>query len=173
MGSREIMLLGQTVNSYNDGTHDFADLLRAVGTRARHSPAALHEPASERFLRSRRSRRWRTTDAVCEHVHLPMQSGSSRTLKRMLRRYTREEYLECVERLRAAIPGLALTTDIIVGFPGETEEEFEETLEHGARDRLRRRVHVQILARATGRRPRVCPSRGRSPTRWRASGSRG
>src|SRR5581483_4430092 len=68
------------------------------------------------------------TPPVCEHVHLPMQSGSSRTLKRMLRRYTREGYMECVARLRAAIPGLALTTDIIVGFPGETEEDFEETL---------------------------------------------
>jgi len=68
------------------------------------------------------------TRACCEHVHLPMQSGSTRTLKRMLRRYTREEYFECAERLRKAIPGLALTTDIIVGFPGETEEDFEETL---------------------------------------------
>jgi tRNA-2-methylthio-N6-dimethylallyladenosine synthase len=67
------------------------------------------------------------TPAVCEHVHLPMQSGSSTTLKRMLRRYTREGYFECARRLRAAIPGLALTTDIIVGFPGETEAEFDET----------------------------------------------
>ena len=65
---------------------------------------------------------------VCEHVHLPMQSGSSRTLKRMLRRYSREEYFDCVARLRAAMPGLGLTTDIIVGFPGETDEDFEETL---------------------------------------------
>ena len=83
---------------------------------------------------------------VCEHVHLPMQSGSTRMLKRMLRRYTREEYLECVERLRAAIPGLALTTDIIVGFPGETDEDFEETLSAVRGGRLRRRVHVHLLA---------------------------
>jgi tRNA-2-methylthio-N6-dimethylallyladenosine synthase len=68
------------------------------------------------------------TDAVCEHVHLPMQSGSTRTLKRMLRRYSREGYFECVDRLRTAMPGLSMTTDIIVGFPGETEEDFEETL---------------------------------------------
>jgi tRNA-2-methylthio-N6-dimethylallyladenosine synthase len=68
------------------------------------------------------------TDAVCEHVHLPMQSGSTRVLKRMLRRYNREEYFECAERLRAAIRGVSLTTDIIVGFPGETDEDFEETL---------------------------------------------
>jgi len=59
---------------------------------------------------------------------LPMQSGSTRTLKRMLRRYTRERYLECVDELRAAIPNIALTTDVIVGFPGETDEDFEETL---------------------------------------------
>jgi tRNA-2-methylthio-N6-dimethylallyladenosine synthase len=65
---------------------------------------------------------------VCEHVHLPVQSGSTRVLKRMLRRYTREAYLECVARLRAAIPTLAISTDIIVGFPGETEEDFQETV---------------------------------------------
>jgi tRNA-2-methylthio-N6-dimethylallyladenosine synthase len=69
-----------------------------------------------------------TTPAVCEHVHLPMQSGSTRTLRRMLRRYTREEYLACVDRLRLAVPGVALTTDVIVGFPGETEADFAETL---------------------------------------------
>jgi tRNA-2-methylthio-N6-dimethylallyladenosine synthase len=67
-------------------------------------------------------------DAVCEHVHLPMQSGATSTLKRMLRRYTRDEYYACVDRLKRAIPDLAVTTDIIVGFPGETEDEFEETL---------------------------------------------
>jgi tRNA-2-methylthio-N6-dimethylallyladenosine synthase len=69
-----------------------------------------------------------SVDAVCEHVHLPMQSGSTRVLKRMLRRYTREGYFECVARLRAAIPGLSLTTDVIVGFPGETDADFEETI---------------------------------------------
>jgi tRNA-2-methylthio-N6-dimethylallyladenosine synthase len=68
------------------------------------------------------------TPTVCEHVHLPVQSGSSRVLKRMLRRYDRARFLEVVAALRQAIPGLALTTDIIVGFPGETEDEFQETL---------------------------------------------
>jgi tRNA-2-methylthio-N6-dimethylallyladenosine synthase len=68
------------------------------------------------------------TPAVCEHVHLPAQSGSDAVLRRMLRRYTRERYLEVVARLRAAIPGITFSTDIIVGFPGETEEQFAETL---------------------------------------------
>src|SRR5437763_13897854 len=66
--------------------------------------------------------------ALCEHVHLPVQSGSSRVLKRMLRRYDRDRYLEVVAALRGAVPGMALTTDIIVGFPGETEADFQETL---------------------------------------------
>jgi tRNA-2-methylthio-N6-dimethylallyladenosine synthase len=66
-------------------------------------------------------------EAVCEHVHLPVQSGASRILKRMGRRYTREQYLACVARLRGAVPGLAVTTDIIVGFPGESEDDFRQT----------------------------------------------
>src|SRR2546429_4667844 len=68
------------------------------------------------------------TPAVCEHVHLPVQSGSSRVLKRMLRRYGRDRYLDVVAALRGASPAIALTTDIIVGFPGETEDDFQETL---------------------------------------------
>ena len=69
-----------------------------------------------------------TTPAVCEHVHLPVQSGSNAVLRRMLRRYTRERYLEVVAELRAAVPGITFSTDIIVGFPGETDAQFEETL---------------------------------------------
>ena len=126
-GMSEVVLLGQTVNSFNDGTHDFADLLRAVGAVAGVRRLRFTSPHpndfSDRVIDAMASVR-----AVCEHVHLPMQSGSTKTLKRMLRRYSREEYLECVARLRAAIPGLSVTTDIIVGFPGETEEDFEETL---------------------------------------------
>lgn len=126
-GLSEVVLLGQTVNSYNDGTHDFADLLRAVGAvdgirRVRYTSPHPND-FSDRVIEA-----MATTPTVCEHVHLPMQSGSTSMLKRMLRRYTREEYLDCVARMRAAIPGLALTTDIIVGFPGETDEEFEDTL---------------------------------------------
>lgn len=69
-----------------------------------------------------------TTPAVCEHVHLPVQSGSSAVLKRMLRRYDRDQYLDVVDRLRRAMPTITFSTDIIVGFPGETEEQFQETL---------------------------------------------
>jgi tRNA-2-methylthio-N6-dimethylallyladenosine synthase len=122
-----VVLLGQTVNSYFDGEHDFASLLRAVGSvhgvrRLRFTsphPNDFSDAVIEAIAE---------TPACCEHVHLPMQSGSTRTLKRMLRRYTRETYFECAARLRAAVPGLSLTTDIIVGFPGETEADFEETL---------------------------------------------
>jgi len=126
-GMSEVVLLGQTVNSYNDGRHDFADLLRRVGSvpgvrRVRFTSPHPND-FSERVIAALAE-----VPTVCEHVHLPMQSGSTRTLKRMLRRYTREQYLECVARLRAAVPGLALTTDVIVGFPGETDAEFEETL---------------------------------------------
>jgi len=126
-GMTEVVLLGQTVNSYFDGAHDFADLLRAVGTvpgirRLRYTSPHPND-FSDRVIAAMAE-----TPTVCEHVHLPMQSGSTRTLKRMLRRYTREGFMECVARLRAAIPTLVLTTDIIVGFPGETEEDFLDTL---------------------------------------------
>ncbi len=126
-GITEVTLLGQTVNSYTDGTHDFADLLRAVGAVEEIRRVRFTSPHPNDFS-DRVIAAMAETRAVCEHVHLPMQSGSSRTLRRMLRRYTREGYLECVERLRSAIPGLAITTDIIVAFPGETDADFEETL---------------------------------------------
>ena len=126
-GMSEIVMLGQTVNSYHDGTHDFADLLRAVGGVSGIRRLRFTSPHPNDFT-DRVIAAMAETPAVCEHVHLPMQSGSSRVLKRMLRRYSREGYGGCVERLRRAIPGLALTTDIIVGFPGETDEDFDETL---------------------------------------------
>jgi tRNA-2-methylthio-N6-dimethylallyladenosine synthase len=126
-GMTEVVLLGQTVNSYFDGEHDFADLLRAVGAVAGIRRVRFTSPHPNDFS-DRVIEAIAEVPAVCEHVHLPMQSGSTRTLRRMLRRYTREQYFECVDRLRSAIPGLSLTTDVIVGFPGETEEDFEETL---------------------------------------------
>lgn len=126
-GISEVVLLGQTVNSYFDGEHGFADLLRAVGNVPGIRRLRFTSPHPNDFTPSV-IEAMAETKSVCEHVHLPMQSGSTRTLKRMLRRYSRERYLECVGELRSAIPNLALTTDIIVGFPGETEEDFEETL---------------------------------------------
>ncbi|MBC7672186.1 MAG: MiaB/RimO family radical SAM methylthiotransferase, partial [Polaromonas sp.] len=126
-GMSEVVLLGQTVNSYNDGTHDFADLLRNVGSVPGVKRLRFTSPHPNDFS-DRVIQAMAEVPAVCEHVHLPMQSGSSLMLKRMLRRYTREGYLECVDPIRRAMPGVALTTDIIVGFPGETDEEFEDTL---------------------------------------------
>jgi len=125
-GVSEVTLLGQTVNSYNDGQHDFADLLAAVGTvegvrRVRYTSPHPND-FSERVLQA-----MATVPTVCEHVHLPVQSGSSRILKRMGRRYDRRAYGDCVARLRRSIPRVAITTDIIVGFPGETEEDFLAT----------------------------------------------
>jgi tRNA-2-methylthio-N6-dimethylallyladenosine synthase len=126
-GTTEVTLLGQTVNSYHDGEHDFADLLRAVGAVDGIRRLRFTSPYPTDFT-PRVLAAMAGTPAVCEHVHLPVQSGSSRTLKRMLRRYDRGRYLEVVAALRDAVPGIAVSTDIIVGFPGETEDEFQETL---------------------------------------------
>jgi len=126
-GTTEVTLLGQTVNSYHDGESDFADLLRAVGGVPGIRRVRFTSPYPTDFTPQVLDA-MAATPAVCEHVHLPVQSGSSRVLKRMLRRYDRERFLEVVAALRQAIPGIALSTDIIVGFPGETEDEFQETL---------------------------------------------
>jgi tRNA-2-methylthio-N6-dimethylallyladenosine synthase len=126
-GTTEVTLLGQTVNSYHDGESDFADLLRAVGAAPGIRRVRFTSPYPTDFTPAVLEA-MAATPAVCEHVHLPVQSGSSRVLKRMLRRYDRARFLEVVAALRQAIPGIALSTDIIVGFPGETEDEFQETL---------------------------------------------
>ncbi len=126
-GTTEVTLLGQTVNSYHDGASDFADLLRAVGGIDGIQRVRFTSPYPTEFT-PRVIEAMATTAAVCEHVHLPVQSGSNAVLRRMLRRYTRERYLDVVAELRAAVPGITISTDIIVGFPGETDEQFEETL---------------------------------------------
>ncbi len=126
-GMSEVVLLGQTVNSWHDGESSFATLLRAVGAVPGIRRIRFTSPHPNDFTPEVVAA-MAETEAVCEHVHLPMQSGSTRTLRRMLRRYTREGYMDTVHRLREAIPGLSLTTDIIVGFPGETEADFQETL---------------------------------------------
>jgi tRNA-2-methylthio-N6-dimethylallyladenosine synthase len=126
-GTSEVTLLGQTVNSYHDGTHDFADLLRAVGGIDGIRRVRFTSPYPTDFT-ARVIQAMAETSTVCGHVHLPVQSGSNAVLRRMLRRYTRERYLEVVGELRAALPGITFSTDIIVGFPGETEAQFQETL---------------------------------------------
>ena len=126
-GISEITLLGQTVNSYFDGTHEFGALLRAVGAVAGVRRLRFTSPHPNDFS-STVLDAMAQVPAVCEHVHLPLQSGSNAVLKHMSRRYTRDGYLDCVARLRARIPNVALTTDVIVGFPGETDEDFAETL---------------------------------------------
>jgi len=126
-GISEITLLGQTVNAYHDGAHDFADLLRAVGAVEGVRRLRFTSPYPTDFTR-RVIEAMAEVPAVCEHVHLPVQSGSNAVLRRMLRRYTREQYLAVVGELREAMPGITFSTDIIVGFPGETEAQFEETL---------------------------------------------
>lgn len=126
-GTTEVTLLGQTVNSYQHDRSDFADLLRAVGSVDGIRRVRFTSPYPTDFT-DRVIEAMATTAAVCEHVHLPVQSGSNAVLKRMRRRYTREQYLDVVARLRAAIPAITFSTDIIVGFPGETEAQFQETL---------------------------------------------
>jgi len=131
-GVREITLLGQNVNSWGrdlapDIRTEFGELLRACDAidgieRIRFTsphPKDFREPVVAAMV---------DCNAVCEHIHLPLQSGSTRILKAMRRTYSRERYLRLAERLRDAIPDLALGTDIIVGFPSETEADFEETL---------------------------------------------
>ncbi len=129
-GRREVQLLGQIVNHYqapDDLSCDFATLLERVSQvsgidRIRFaSPHPRHvTPALVAAIRE--------IPAVCRHLHIPLQSGSSRILALMRRRHTREDYLELVDRLRDAIPDVALSTDLIVGFPGETEADFEDTM---------------------------------------------
>ncbi len=130
-GVVEVMLLGQNVNSYGKTLKEpisFAQLLRQI--------EQVEEIERIRFMTSHPKdlsdeliEVMRTSKKICRHLHLPLQSGSSRILKLMNRRYTKERYLELAEKLRRAIPDISLTTDIIVGFPGETEEDFKETLE--------------------------------------------
>src|SRR5881397_563401 len=127
-GVREITLLGQNVNSYGrDLGSSFAELLRAVDAIDGIERIRFTSPHPKDFRRDVIAA-MAECDAVCEHAHLPLQSGSTRLLKAMRRTYSRERYLRLVDEMRAAIPDLALTTDIIVGFPGETDEEFEETV---------------------------------------------
>ncbi|HST26352.1 MAG TPA: tRNA (N6-isopentenyl adenosine(37)-C2)-methylthiotransferase MiaB [Gaiellaceae bacterium] len=132
-GVREVTLLGQNVNSYGRDLAPavdtgFAELLRAVDATEGIERIRFTSPHPKDF-RPDVIEAMASCAAVCEHAHLPLQSGSTRVLKRMRRTYSRERYLRLVGEMRLAIPDLALTTDLIVGFPGETEWDFRETLE--------------------------------------------
>jgi tRNA-2-methylthio-N6-dimethylallyladenosine synthase len=129
-GVVEVTLLGQNVNSYGrdlDGTPLFAKLLRELDTIEGLERVRFTSPHPKDF-RGDTVEAMAECRSVCEHIHLPVQAGSDRVLRRMKRAYTRRRYLEKLEMVRSAIPDVAVTTDIIVGFPGETEEDFEETL---------------------------------------------
>jgi tRNA-2-methylthio-N6-dimethylallyladenosine synthase len=132
-GVREVTLLGQNVNSWGrdllpDVKTNFAELLRAADAVSGIERIRFTSPHPKDFRDGVIAAMAECT-AVCEHAHLPLQAGSTRILKAMRRTYGRDRYLALAEKLRAAIPDLALTTDIIVGFPGESESDFEETLE--------------------------------------------
>jgi tRNA-2-methylthio-N6-dimethylallyladenosine synthase len=130
-GVVEVTLLGQNVNSYGrdlDGRPLFAKLLRELDHIAGLERIRFTSPHPKDF-RADTVEAMAACRSVCEHIHLPLQSGSDRVLRRMKRAYNRKRYLEKIEMVRAAIPDIAITTDIIVGFPGETEEDFRQTLE--------------------------------------------
>ena len=130
-GVVEVMLLGQNVNSYGKNLEEpmtFAQLLKEIEKidgleRIRFMTSHPKDLSDELIEVMGNSKK------ICKHLHLPVQSGSSRILQKMNRRYTKEQYLTLVDKIRAAVPGISLTTDIIVGFPGETEEDFRETLD--------------------------------------------
>ena len=128
-GVKEVVLLGQNVNSYGnkEGLCTFPELLARVnevkGIERIRFTTSHPKDLSDELIGA-----FKTLDRLCNHFHLPVQSGSSRVLKRMNRKYTRQQYLERVAKLRETVPDIALTTDIIVGFPGETEADFEDTV---------------------------------------------
>lgn len=127
-GAIEVMLLGQNVNSFiDDKGNTFPTLVRAIndieGLERIRFMTSNPKDLSDELIEC-----YSTCEKLCKHIHLPVQSGSSSVLKRMNRRYDREKYIDIINKLKLACPDIAITTDIIVGFPGETEEEFEDTL---------------------------------------------
>ena len=130
-GVVEVMLLGQNVNSYGKNLETpmtFAELLREIekieGLKRIRFMTSHPKDLSDDLIEV-----MRTSKKICKHLHLPVQSGSTRILQKMNRRYTKEQYLELVRKIKTAVPDISLTTDMIVGFPGETEEDFLETMD--------------------------------------------
>jgi len=126
-GCKEVSLIGQNVNSYKDNGYDFADLLREVSkTDIQRVRFMTSHPKD---LSTKLIETMKDLEKVCEHLHLPLQSGSDRILERMNRKYNSKDYLHLVDLAKSKIENLSLTTDLIVGFPGEKEEDFQKTLE--------------------------------------------
>ena len=127
-GVREITFVGQTVNSWKENGHKFGDLLRAAadidGLERIRFTTSYPRDITKRMIDAMKD-----VDKVCRHIHLPVQSGSDRVLALMKRTYTREWFSDTVKRLKDAVPDLAISTDIIVGYPGETDRDFEETMD--------------------------------------------
>ena len=176
-GVVDVTLLGQNVNSFGrdltrtDRRHGgtdrvrplFADLLREVGAVDGIRRVRFTSP-HPKDLRPDTIAAMAETPAVCEHLHLPLQSGSDRVLAAMHRGYTAQRYLDRLAAARAAIPDLAVTTDIIVGFPGETDADFASTLEVAAEAGLRQRIHLRVLASERNRSGRHEPRSSSLPT---------
>jgi len=130
-GVKEVTLLGQNVNSYGNGCDfntDFADLIYLLneikGLERIRFMTSHPKDLSDKLIQA-----YQDCGNLCDFIHLPVQSGSTVILKKMNRRYSKEDYLTLIGKLKAAVPGIAVTTDLIVGFPGETDEDFEETLD--------------------------------------------
>ena len=160
-GYKEITLLGQNVNSYlrvekekgksfeeYEGVHSFATLLRAINKIEGIERIRFVSPHPKDFTDDV-IEAIADCDKVCKLIHLPLQSGNTKVLKEMNRRYTKEQYLHLVEKMKAKIPNLTLSTDIIVGFPGETKEEFEDTLDVVKKVRFEQ-VYMFIYSRRVG-----------------------
>ncbi len=128
-GYTEVTLLGQNVNSYRYGDVDFPKLLRMVHDSVSELPRIRFMTSHPKDLSDGLIEAMAELPRVCKHIHLPVQSGSDRILKLMNRRYTREKYLQLIDKLREKVPNVEITTDIIVGFPSETEEDYEATCE--------------------------------------------
>ena len=127
-GFRDITLLGQNVNSYHDGRTDFCALLRQL-SRIEGLPRLRFMTSHPRDCSSELLKVMMDEPVVCPHLHLPFQSGSNRILRKMNRKYTREQYIQLISQAKNMIPDLAVTTDVMVGFPGESDQDFKDTLD--------------------------------------------
>ncbi|OGX19315.1 MAG: tRNA (N6-isopentenyl adenosine(37)-C2)-methylthiotransferase MiaB, partial [Omnitrophica WOR_2 bacterium GWC2_45_7] len=126
-GFKQVTLLGQNVNSYHDGTNDFADLIEQVSQMEGIRRVRFTSPHPKDFP-DKLLEVMRQNPKICKHIHLPLQAGNNRILDMMNRSYTRDEFLALVHKIREFCPGIALSTDVIVGFPTETNAEFTDTL---------------------------------------------